>query len=1580
MNPAVGGAVRCSPSRSWREVVKSAPPPPSLSRPQPPVPSTSASADLKQSMKNFAVIDTAPDGNCFYSAFSYGLFHSYNAAACLRVLLQRHIYNHWSKFSNFSPLSRDAFFKLHSKSGVFATFLHIQAAADFTNTLIIVNTPEVAHSFEPTTPNLSIGPAVIYLNFVPPYGAGHFQCLLPPSAPPPLWCTYSFPTPPPSYPPLPPVAVHRPSDAATSEWFGVGRKGKKFPICAPKVTPPPPPPPPPSVSSAAPAVSACSKPLNHLAPEFIPQQKVSCSAANIEIVNLMRLDYKLFPVTVYVDGLKLQGHLDTAASRSLINSRLCTNIGALKPSNVLIQVANNNIMKCDGVYSPTLSFGSTFQIDHPILAADLSVDLILGDDFLHRVAANISYGTGTATFTFKGHSVDVQRLPNLPKPAQPYFPSPLAPSAAVAVEYSRLALIDITECHTSTLQVFSCPEVVVLAPHAFTTVPVHVNFPFPVLPAVLTPKLLFGTDYLYTMECFVSNSFEIPVYNGSDDQIDLPPNSKLGSIPFEDRNLPFSDFSYVDSTNLAQLLYRGSVSLESDQVLLSEECSSAAEVDRPALPSVSDCAISDAEKLQVQSLLENYSDVFGYELTPGSFVPNIFGHLTLKEPGNYFKRNWPWSLEQTRLANIQVDKLLKEDVIEETFTNNCLPVFVILKRGSTLENPVGRLLIDARVLNKKLHEYKFKQTTLDDCFQYCADKNLITVCDVVSYFHTIKLTPESTDLLGFQVGQRRFKFLRLPFGIKTAPQIAQSTMGAVLQALPVIHYVDDIVSAAKCFSDALSLFESILQRFRANNLLIRPDKTELFRRTVHLLGMKVTAGVCVQPDSSRFKPLLSLEYPRTPKQAKSVLCFLSYHRRFLSNFRLRTDHINKMACEQIPFVWTDSDRDLIRELYTHLLERATLALFNPTLPTKLHMDGSKIGIGGFLAQSRNHYYLPVAFFSKQLKPTQTLWSAYHIECLSLYECVRYFEKELLLLEKFTVVTDASSLKYLMQMQSPKSPFDLFISYLSKFTFDYELVRSERNNIPDALSRLPQPPAGTNIILPPNLTTYFKPPVSSDAKLLQVQTRAGKRNTASVTNPPPVTNDPDVSSAVLPVAPSVTPLPVTTPKIPEVPSTSSSNLFSPPDPAAVVTNDIFSNFPITSLTKVIRNFQRADPELRTLINSLSSNSNKRNVPKFQLLHGLLVTNTKYPRTVIPTKLVPFVLNEFHDLCMHSGIRIMEISVSKFYFWPNMYSDISTYVNSCVLCGEFKPTNQQFGLLQPRQIPANIFTDVMIDYCHVFTNTARNGFSQCLIVCDMYSNFCALFPCKSTDSADLIKHLKSFFSLYGVPSKLYSDVCSATKCAQFTEFATTLNFQVEFAASGAHWSVGAVESSVKRFSTTLKFLLNGKLSRTRQWHLLLPVIAFHMNNSPQISTKLSPNEIVFGRRLQTPFMNKSLLPVKIPIMRRLTLLREIRSAATVSKVKAKADFKATYDQNRKSATFRKNEQVLVGFERKATKLSPIKLQKRYRVGIVSRKVSPVLYVVKFKTRAGRTWNRLCHVAHMKHMCTRPSRLEVPNDFVF
>lgn len=318
---------------------------------------------------------------------------------------------------------------------------------------------------------------------------------------------------------------------------------------------------------------------------------------------------------------------------------------------------------------------------------------------------------------------------------------------------------------------------------------------------------------------------------------------------------------------------------------------------------------------------------------------------------------------------------------------------------------------------------------------------------------------------------------------------------------------------------------------------------------------------------------------------------------------------------------------------------------------------------------------------------------------------------------------------------------------------------------------------------------------------------------------------------------------------------------------------------------------------------------------------------------------------------------------------MLSDVTDFVNSCLGCGFLKPSNKKYGLLYPES-DFSLFSNLSVDWSYIYK---RGVFSYCLAISDKFSKLTHYYACKSTSAKELIVHLKDYFSRYGVPKELHFDISGASGSHALNEFLQEMGVSIKKAASHAHFSIGLSEKACGKFVSGLKFIVRKDKDRRKNWHKYIRFLTFHINNSPQAVTKLSAHDIVYGCNLVTPVMNKSVLLKGEPWNSRMGVLNKIRELAIKKQALARDAYKAAYDKNRIPIDFREGELVFVMFERKSTIEWPAKLQSRYRLGKIIKRISSIMFKVRFKNvNLPGHWVRLCHVAHFKKFTPRPGHL--------
>ena len=90
-----------------------------------------------------------------------------------------------------------------------------------------------------------------------------------------------------------------------------------------------------------------------------------------------------------------------------------------------------------------------------------------------------------------------------------------------------------------------------------------------------------------------------------------------------------------------------------------------------------------------------------------------------------------------------------------------------------VEKPNGkvRLCLDPRDLNKAIQREHYPMQTVEEVVTELSGAKVFSVLDATSGFWHIKLDEKSSELLTFNTPFGRYQYLRMPFGINSAPEI-----------------------------------------------------------------------------------------------------------------------------------------------------------------------------------------------------------------------------------------------------------------------------------------------------------------------------------------------------------------------------------------------------------------------------------------------------------------------------------------------------------------------------------------------------------------------------------------------------------------------------------------------------------------------------------------------------------------------------------------------------------------------------------------------------------------------------------------
>ncbi|CAM1310083.1 Uncharacterised protein g5342 [Pycnogonum litorale] len=218
---------------------------------------------------------------------------------------------------------------------------------------------------------------------------------------------------------------------------------------------------------------------------------------------------------------------------------------------------------------------------------------------------------------------------------------------------------------------------------------------------------------------------------------------------------------------------------------------------------------------KIKELLYEYIDVFdGIGKIPGKVSLRYDQHAT---PVSHPPRGVPAPLRLP--LKRKLEELVGLDILERVPDGEETPwlssVHVLLKK----DNVDVRVTIDPKNLNEALIREVFPMTTVDEVLTRVHGSKLFTVLDANSGFYQLELDDESKALTSFNTPFGRFRYKRLPMGIKSAPELFQRRMVDIFGDLPNVNIiVDDMLLDSNDTIEHYTVLRSVLQRAREKNV------------------------------------------------------------------------------------------------------------------------------------------------------------------------------------------------------------------------------------------------------------------------------------------------------------------------------------------------------------------------------------------------------------------------------------------------------------------------------------------------------------------------------------------------------------------------------------------------------------------------------------------------------------------------------------------------------------------------------------------------------------------------------------------
>ena len=303
-----------------------------------------------------------------------------------------------------------------------------------------------------------------------------------------------------------------------------------------------------------------------------------------------------------------------------------------------------------------------------------------------------------------------------------------------------------------------------------------------------------------------------------------------------------------------------------------------------------------------------------------------------------------------------------------------------------------------------------------------------------------------------------YRYLRLPFGIASAPAIWQKAMTTVLQGCRgVVYYLDDILITGTTRKEHIQNLRNVMARLQKFGLRVNAAKCKYFQPELEFLGHMITpSGIC--PTKQRIVDVLQAPVPANKSELKSFLGLMTYNAKFIPSVASLLHPLYQLLRKDSHWRWSTECQDAFDKAKALVSAAPVLVHYDVNKPIKLYCDASAYGVGACLMHVVNGTEKPVAYASRTLSLAERNYAHIEREALAIIFGVKRFNQYLYGRE-FILVTDHRPLCKLLGHADGVRPLaaarmQRWAMILSAYSYKIEYIPGPANQCADCLSRLP----------------------------------------------------------------------------------------------------------------------------------------------------------------------------------------------------------------------------------------------------------------------------------------------------------------------------------------------------------------------------------------------------------------------------------------------------------------------------------------------------------------------------------------------
>jgi hypothetical protein len=657
--------------------------------------------------------------------------------------------------------------------------------------------------------------------------------------------------------------------------------------------------------------------------------------------------------------------------------------------------------------------------------------------------------------------------------------------------------------------------------------------------------------------------------------------------------------------------------------------------------------LTKSQQLELEKVLEKYTKLFDGTL---GVYPHKKFHIEV-EPGAVPKHSRPYAVPNIHLETFkkELKHLVKIGVLSAAGTSEwASPTFIIPKKDGRI-----RWVSDLRQLNKVVVRKQYPMPIINDILRKRKGYSYFTKIDISMQYYTFELDEESKDLCTIVTPFGKFKYNRLPMGLKCSPDYAQEVMENIFRDLEDTDvYIDDVGAFSNTWEHHIKLIDTILLRLQENGFTINPLKCEWAVQETDWLGYWLTP-TGLKPWKKKIDAVLQLEPPKNLKELRGFVGAINYYRdmwphrsHIMAPLTSQTGALKKGEIKT--FKWTDEMQDAFEKTKALIAIDTMAAYPDHNKSFHIYTDASDYQLGAVLMQDGR----PVAYYSKKLNSAQKNYTTMEKELLSIVMTLKEF-RSMLLGAELHIHTDHKNLTFdnLTTQRVLR-----WRCYVEEYSPTIHYIQGPLNVIADTFSRLgrqedvTQPLAGKK----PN-------DIHMDVANNEIKGKISYENFHSLID------EPELARCFL----------------------------------ALPDEECYLNIPNESALdspldiQTIHEKQKEDTELLARKQKYSDNYFEKRIGEFEVIcysKNITERKTKW-RIALPKQMLKPTIEWFHIVTGHPGSKKLRLTLEQRYYNPEMRRYIDNY--KCADCQHHKLDGKGYGLLPERELKEQPFEEVAVD---------------------------------------------------------------------------------------------------------------------------------------------------------------------------------------------------------------------------------------------------------------------------------------------